>query len=170
VVHQKVLTGGFATAAQAEAELRACFEEVAAAPAGGGRRASATRPAAAARGAPPPAVLALLDALLSEDGEGAGGGWMGPQMRTKPLGRDRLNRQYWWFGWPQGWLAIEALPAERREKEGERVVPSRVQVSDLTRTRTRTHPSLPFQVGKLSLPTSISVMIIYCSCYQHQHQ
>jgi hypothetical protein len=26
---------------------------------------------------------------------------MGPLMRTKPLGRDRLNRQYWWFGWPQ---------------------------------------------------------------------
>jgi hypothetical protein len=39
---------------------------------------------------------------------------------------------------PQGWLAIEALPAERREKEGERVVPSRVQVSNFTRTRTPT--------------------------------
>ena len=48
-------------------------------------------------------------------------GWLGSTLRTKALGRDRLNRQYWWFDWPQGWLAVEACPAEHRNIPGEKM-------------------------------------------------
>jgi hypothetical protein len=49
-------------------------------------------------------------------------GWLGSTLRTRPLGRDRLNRQYWWFDWPQGWLAVEACPADYRLVAGEKIV------------------------------------------------
>jgi len=48
-------------------------------------------------------------------------GWLGSTLRTRPLGRDRLNRQYWWFDWPQGWLAVEACPAKYRNIAGEKL-------------------------------------------------
>lgn len=138
VVHQKLLGGSYETAAKAEADVRACFDDTPPVSAAvvGKKGGSGTRAPAGAKSNV--AILALLNTVLSEDGEGtAGGGWMGPLMRTKPLGRDRINRQYWWFGWPQGWLAIEALPLEMRHEQGERVVPTKVQVESRARKASR---------------------------------
>lgn len=49
-------------------------------------------------------------------------GWLGSTLRTRALGRDRLNRQYWWFDWPQGWLAVEACPADQRMVVSEKIL------------------------------------------------
>jgi hypothetical protein len=48
-------------------------------------------------------------------------GWLGSTLRTKALGRDRLNRQYWWFDWPHGWLALEACPSKYRNISAEKI-------------------------------------------------
>ena len=48
-------------------------------------------------------------------------GWLGSTLRTKALGRDRLNRQYWWFDWPHGWLVLEACPSKYRNISAEKI-------------------------------------------------
>ena len=72
-------------------------------------------------------------------------GWLGSTLRTKALGRDRLNRQYWWFDWPTGWLAVEACP-----RHSQALAPEK-----MPQTVSSTKPPRPSRAKPLaSLPSS----------------
>lgn len=68
-----------------------------------------------------------MEDLLAEDKEEGGlrleRGQLCSTVRSKPLGRDRFNRQYWWFGWVKGCVAVEVCPLDQRMEWLEGVAP-----------------------------------------------